>query len=449
MRLYETRDSKNGVPDKTTMAEAQLIGRGARYCHFQINKEQPKYKRKYDNDKDNELHVCEELYYHCQNDSRYINELHNALREIGIDLDKTVKQRYVLKDSFKDDDLYRNGIIFINDRIVKDRKNVHGLLPEVRDQLYPVTISTGRSSEDIVMDDNNSINDSKLNLKICHTTIGKIAKINYALINKALMKYPVYKYNTLESYFPNIHSTREFITSLDYLGNVRIDIKSRTEQPSVKILFDAVCKVLGKISNSISGIEETYYGTEKFKTYNIRDVFHDKTVNYTDPHNGEVGVSQNDSSVKEEWKMDLSKEDWFAYTDNFGTSEEKAFVAYFSGYVNDFRKKYNKVYLVRNEREFHIYSFDDGLRFEPDYVLFLQKKKFDGFEQWQIFIEPKGGQLLEKDAWKEDFLLQMEGKAIPTKIFKDDNKYKIWGLHFYNVDKCMKQFDDDFRRLLE
>jgi len=94
---------------------------------------------------------------------------------------------------------------------------------------------------------------------------------------------------------------------------------------------------------------------------------------------------------------ELSQEDWFAYTDNFGTSEEKAFVAYFKGYVDDLRKIYNKVYLVRNERVFHLYSFEDGERFEPDYVLFLQKEKTDGYEQIQIFVEPKGNHLLEKD----------------------------------------------------
>ena len=29
------------------------------------------------------------------------------------------------------------------------------------------------------------------------------------------------------------------------------------------------------------------------------------------------------------------------------------------------------MFLVRNERQLHIYSFDGGERFEPDYLLFL------------------------------------------------------------------------------
>lgn len=88
-----------------------------------------------------------------------------------------------------------------------------------------------------------------------------------------------------------------------------------------------------------------------------------------------------------------------------------------------------------------------GERFEPDYVIFLQQKKTDGMEQLQIFVEPKGEHLLLKDAWKEDLLLQMKEKAIPVKTYVDDNDYKIWGLHFFNQNTCMKDFDEDFKKI--
>lgn len=66
----------------------------------------------------------------------------------------------------------------------------------------------------------------------------------------------------------------------------------------------------------------------------------------------------------------------------------------------------------------------------------------------QIFIGPKGTHLLEKDAWKEKFLLQMKDEAIPVKVFKDDNDYRIWGFHFFNQDQRMKEFDLEFTDLL-
>ena len=66
----------------------------------------------------------------------------------------------------------------------------------------------------------------------------------------------------------------------------------------METLYSAVFYVLGKIAESISGIEETYRGTKTFRARNIRDVFRNKTVNYTDPHDGGIGISQNDPSVK-------------------------------------------------------------------------------------------------------------------------------------------------------
>ena len=447
VRLYETRQSGGKKISPATIAEAQLIGRGARYCPFQIDAEQPKFQRKYDDDVTNELRICEELYYHCQNDHRYVTELHQALREIGLNTDKIKQREYVLKDNFKQDDFYKDGLIFINDREMKSRNNVFGLQSMVRDKIYNFTSTTGASGMDEIMDDNATPIDIETDLKTMHTTIKEIAGINYAIVNKALMKFPIYKFNTLKSYFPNITSTREFIMTDDYLGNIRIDIHSKEEKTTVATLYAAVLDVLRKIAGSISGIEETYQGTKEFKAYRVHEIFHNKTVNYTDPHDGGIGISQNDSSVPNKWKIDLSKEDWFVYTDNYGTSEEKAFVAYFRNYVADLRKRYSKIYLVRNEREFHLYSFKEGERFEPDYVLFLQKKKTDGFEQLQIFVEPKGTQLLKEDSWKEEFLLQMEKEAVPVKKFVDDNDYKIWGLHFFNQDTRMKDFNEEMQVL--
>lgn len=446
VRLYETRDGKNGIPGKTTMKEAQLIGRGARYCPFKITEEQEKYQRKYDNDIDNPLRICEELYYHCWNEPRYISELHTALREIGIDLDKTVTRNYVLKEDFKEDDIYKSGYVFVNERLLKSRNEVVGLLPSVRDKIFNISIATGRSGEDIIMEDNSS-QDSNPNTYTYKTTIGDIADINYAIVYKALCKYSVFKFNVLKSYFPNLKSTKEFVYDKNYLGYIRLHITSKYETPTADILYSACVKTLGNIAESISGIEETYEGSSEFTARYIHDIFKNKRCNYIDPHDGGVGISQNDNSVPIAWKIDLSKEDWFVFEDNYGTSEEKAFVAYFKEYVKELKDKYDKVYLVRNERQLAIYSFDGGERFEPDYLLFLHLPKQDGYEQLQIFIEPKGTHLVEKDSWKEDFLLQLKSKAIPVTKFADDNKYKIWGFHFFNRDCRAAEFDEDMNQL--
>ena len=447
VRMYETRQSGGRKISSSTISEAQLIGRGARYCPFVIDNTQEKYKRKYDSDIDNPLRICEELYYHCQNDSRYIGELNHALREIGINLDQVITKKYVLKEAFRQDEIYKQGYVFINDRIVKTRKDVYGLLPSVREHIYKYALASGSSGEDTFFGADEALTENVTALHTYRTTFSEIAAINYAIVYRALCRFEIFSFHLLKTCFPNLKSTREFIESREYLGDIPLEITTPYEKPRPEILHAACISALSEIGESISGIEETYEGSQTFTAHYIHDVFKDKACNFTDPHDGGAGISQNDSSVPPAFKIDLSKEDWFAFEDNYGTSEEKAFVAYFKTYVETLKKTYDKVYLVRNERQLHIYSFAGGERFEPDYVLFLHAPADTGYEQIQVFIEPKGTHLMENDQWKEDFLLELESKAVPVVKFADDNKYKIWGFHFFNQDMRAAETAEDFKKL--
>lgn len=443
VRLYETRDGKNGKPGAGTISEAQLIGRGARYCPFRIDDEQPKYQRKYDDDVDNQLRICETLYYHCWNEPRYISELHTALREIGLDLEGIVTKRYSLKDSFKADELYQTGYVFTNERILKSRADVHELLPSVRDKIYDVDISVGRGGEDVVLEEISS--DKSVETHSITMTFKEIADINYSTVNRALRQFDVFKFNTLKSYFPNIKSTYEFVTDENYLGNIKIKVTSKYKALPMNVVYRACVNVLSKIALKISAIEEVYEGATEFKAHYLHEYIRDKSINVK-PISGSIGVSQNDASVGTN-RLDLSSEDWFVFNDNFGTSEEKAFVRYFKDYVDTLRSKYDKVYLLRNERQIHLYSFDGGERFEPDYILYLCKNRADSVEQLIVFVEPKGMHLIDSDKWKEDFLLELKEKAIPTVTFVDDNKYRIWGFHFFNTEYRSVEFESDMNTL--
>ena len=105
---------------------------------------------------------------------------------------------------------------------------------------------------------------------------------------------------------------------------------------------------------------------------------------------------------------------------------------------------------MRNERipSLAIYEFDTGERFEPDFLLFLRDKGTDGYIQEQIYIEPKGGHLLDKDKWKEEFLLKIESQGVPVKKYVDDNRYRILGLPFFNRDFKMEEFSEKVKKLL-
>lgn len=432
VRLYETRDGNNGKPGKKTIQEAQLIGRGARYCPFRLNDEQDKYTRKFD-DLDDPMKICEELYYHCQHDSSYVSELKIALREYGLLPDKIVEQQYILKDEFKQSDFYQKGIVFLNSRKLKDRNNILGLPESILAKIYSYDDYSGKSTSDKVLSDTEPTEStSDRTYKSFSYSISEIAETNYSLIHRVLRRFEVFKFNTLKSKFPNLTSTKEFVTSTSYLGGVKIKIQTTQESITPNILYSACIKTLHNIGDSLESIEQVYEGTKEFRSKLVHDIFKDKRINIYDPKDQGHGISQNAPTVSSALKLDLSKEDWYVFNDNFGTSEEKAFVKYFSYNINALKQEYDTIYLVRNERQLAIYSFNHGERFEPDYLLFLFKNNHKGVLQYQIFIEPKGEHLFEKDSWKKHLLLSLQEEAIPTKEFVDDNEYHIWGWPFYN-----------------
>ena len=415
VQLYEPKPSKNKKISATTISEAQLIGRGARYCPFQIDDEQPKFQRKYDSDVDNELRICETLLYHCKEDSNYILDLKRALKEIGLDLDKNFKCTYKLSESFRKSDFYQNGQIYLNRRIEK-------ILPlktelSLKETIFKFQIGGAAGLS-------NLMNDEEISKQVAVKQFLKTFSEIFAIVHKALRKFPAYKFNNLKKFFPHLKSTKDFITDKKFLGDVQIKIIGDKNITADDKLY-AVCEVLKKISAEIFTPPKKYEGTREFTSRRLKDIFTDKTINISTPHKGGHGELQ---------KVDA---EWFAYENNFGTSEEKAFVKYFRDYYEDLKKIYDKIFLVRNERQFHIYSFD-GRRFEPDFVIFLQKQN----DKWQIFVEPKGEFLNEHDDWKEIFLLELKEKV----IVNNDN-YKILGFHFYNHDE-EEIFDKDFQTLL-
>jgi type III restriction enzyme, res subunit len=442
VRLYETRDGKNGKPGKTTISEAQLIGRGARYCPFKIEESQPRNKRKYDFDLTNENRILETLLYHSMQDSRYIGELRNALKQTGLLAETPIEIEYRLKDTFKQSDFYKTAYVFSNRKIEKSRNSISEIDKKIQNGFYIHKVSTGASTLYGLFDDN-----TKKPTESTHSKQLKMKDIPLNITEGALANFEVMKFNVLKSYFPQLKSKREFLTSDNYLGKITIQFESPYEDLRAKDIYDGVMKVLQEVSVHIQKIETEYEGTKEFYVDRIHNVLKDKKAYYSNPQGDGEGISQ--ALIVSDSRADLAYESWYAYEDNFGTSEEKAFVKYFQGLVPELRKEYDEVYLLRNERipALAIYEFDTGERFEPDFLLFLQKRGTDGYLQEQVYIEPKGSHLLEKDKWKEDFLLKIQEQGIPVKKYVDDNEYRIFGLPFFNKDSRMEEFHKIFGKL--
>ncbi len=83
VRLYEIKNEHSKISRDTTLSEAQLIGRGARYYPFAYQ-DLPKFLRKFDHQPDCELRVLEQLHYHTSHDVKYISDIRQALNDTGI-----------------------------------------------------------------------------------------------------------------------------------------------------------------------------------------------------------------------------------------------------------------------------------------------------------------------------------------------------------------------------
>jgi len=112
------------------------------------------------------------------------------------------------------------------------------------------------------------------------------------------------------------------------------------------------------------------------------------------------------------------------------------------------KQKYSDVYLIRNERHFQLYNFDDGRPLEPDFVLYLVGKEAVDTIHYQVFLEPKGGHLLKADEWKEKFLMDIHKNFKIEQLF-ENRKYVVWGLPFFNSEYRMAEFEESFDELIQ
>jgi len=444
VRLYDTRDgrwdkrSNKYKPGRTTMGEAQLIGRGARYFPFQLDEIQNKYKRKFDDEENNELKVLETLYYHSAHNPRYIDEIKSTLTEIGIIPETKKTLPLFIKPKFKKTDFWKNGYVFINDRIENTRDDILSFRDAKIEQNYKYSLKTGEISEKIILDDNANSKSSKVEKS---TKMYKILEFGENVIRYALDKFEFYKFNYLKKYFPYVKSIKEFISSTEYLGGVEIELTGRKKkiynlgsEDKLEIVIFVVKRVLEEARINAS----KFRGTKLFKAKLLKKVFRDKILKLD---------SDSERAQKLE-KINLQNKDWYAQNEIWGTSEEEGFIEFIDGFIAKLKQKYSDgVALLRNEQFFQIFDFDEGKAFEPDFVLFLKRRNHK-ITTYQVFIEPKGDQFKDnrgrfensKEGWKQEFLLGMEEKA-DTDLKLENKHFKLMGLPFYN-EKLKKDFEE-------
>jgi type III restriction enzyme len=434
VRLYKgqnTGGSNAGKKGNATLSEAQLIGRGARYFPFNLNDNEDKFKRKY---KDSDFEILEQLYYHTKEESRYVSELKAALVESGIyeDDNDLITRELKLKESFKSTHFYKKGVLFYNKKVEKSYNNVKSFTDlGVKKRNIEFTLSSGIGKTSGVFDFELEQEMDKLGTKDVN-----LLQIPHHIIQYSLSANPFYYFNSLQRLFPNLTSLYEFITSNNYLGNLAITFLGTTKRRNALTntdYFKAVNQLLITIENDLKSKLTEFEGTSTFYPRPISEIFKDKSLR----------INKNDERAKGDEEI-LKYYEWYAYNTNYGTSEEKDFINLFARKFEQFGEKYENIYIIRNERVIKIYD-SQGRTFEPDFLLFAKQKKEKNLS-FQVFIEPKGKQLIKEDAWKQDFL---EETRKNNKIIElNTDFYKITAVPFYNSNN-VKEFEKILFETLE
>src|SRR5690554_4394659 len=430
VRLYEGRDGNNNKPGKTTLSEAQLIGRGARYYPFALEVGQDQYTRKYDDDISNDLKVLEELYYHTKEDSRYISELKKALVESGIyeDEENLVTKQLTLKLEYKKSEHYQKDYVFFDKKVPKNFHNIQSfsdLGVKKTDYRHTLSSGIGRMSSAFFELENPISNEEVIKGKEV-----SISAIPTHIIRFALSQNPFFYHNNLTHYFPHINSIVDFIESKDYLGELKITFRGTHDRLKEITHFDylqALNGLLQTIEVEIKGNSTDYEGSEFIKKY-VHQVFTDK----------EIRVRKGDEREDGQESF-IANEPWYAYNANFGTIEEKSFIELFARKFESLQQRFEDIYILRNERELAIYD-KQGRRFEPDFLLFCKQKEEK--IAYQVFIEPKGKHLIAHDQWKTEFLNEIAENKVIVEIHSD--KYLLTAVPFYNYEN-----ENEFGRELE
>jgi type III restriction enzyme len=470
VRLYEGRDGEtpkggNYRPGTTTLSEMQLIGRGARYYPFLLtgNDNSQRFTRKYDDNQAHPLRVIEQMHYYSKYDTRYISELRQVLDQEGITEPKANVQpiQLELKYEFQNSSAYKDGVVWKNTKYPK-REAYSQKVPEFEPttklgggEIHKIDLLTGVGQQRKVFDIALEASDIKGAIKNSDTK-RLDSFISSNIIKQAINHNRNWTYDKINEAYPDIESICAF---MKLLGEEEVQISGIFETlndlpASQKMLI--VSTVLKRLEPELRAQREKTYGSHEFKPFPIATCFRNIVVRNITISDGdkEFGRSQN-NSYSGAYALNLAEKDWYSYNDNFGTSEEKAFVKLFDSLYSEVQALgYANIYLIRNEKAVTLFELETGAGFEPDYVLFMEKP--GDRLVLQIIIEPKGDWAYDaregdfgKEEWKQQFLMMLSQITADSELKVGNKFYKVIGLPFCNGKHTAREFRESFEKVVK
>lgn len=422
LNLYDiVRIGEQPITSTQTNSEAQLIGRGARYNPF-VYEGATSFTRRFDHSTP-ELQILESLHYHTINDKKYIDNLTKSFEamQLQVDDDKDFDiLTTTVKASFKRSDVYQYGKLYYNDVEDVPESEYNGLakygVPVA--ELPTVNIETA-TLEATAFDTQNvaGMNETRL------------VKIDDALVKKAMARNPFFRFNTMKKYMPTLNSISEFMYKAQWLGQIK-EIQATVSTGSDAVLSRetqllVVEKYLAYIQRMLIMNYKRQRGTNKFIGLPIKEAVQD--------YQKRVPVNYSNTGVHELIQTyDYKTAPWFVYNEAIVDKLERSLIELIQGYVEELQNKYKDVYLIRSDErntklKLHECAGDVShyAGFLPDFVLYLANESYI----YQIYIEPKGTQLLDQDQWKEDLLTSISPESVD--VIGENDQVKLYGVKFY------------------
>lgn len=432
LNLYDiVRIGEQPITSTQTNSEAQLIGRGARYNPF-VYDDATSFTRRFDHSTP-ELQILESLHYHTINDKKYIDNLTKSFEamQLQVEDDKDFDiLTTTVKKSFKKSDVYQYGNLYYNDVEDVPESEYNGLakygVPVA--ELPTVNIETA-TLEATAFDTQNvaGMNETRL------------VKIDDALVKKAMARNPFFRFNTMKKYMPTLNSISEFMYEAQWLGQIK-EIQATVSTGSDAVLSRetqllVVEKYLAYIQRMLIMNYKRQRGTNKFIGLPIKDAVQD--------YQKRVPVNYSDAGVHELIQTyDYKKAPWFVYNEAIVDKLERSLIELIQGYVEELQNKYKDVYLIRSDErntklKLHEFAGDVShyAGFLPDFVLYLANESYI----YQIYIEPKGTQLLDQDQWKEDLLTSISPESVD--VIGENDHVNLYGVKFYVAGDRRKSRD--------
>lgn len=429
LNLYDiVRIGEQPITSTQTNSEAQLIGRGARYNPF-VYEEATSFTRRFDHSTP-ELQILESLHYHTINDKKYIDNLTKSFEamQLQVEDDKDFDiLTTTVKASFKRSDVYQYGKLYYNDVEDVPESEYNGLakygVPVA--ELPTVNIETA-TLEATAFDTQNvaGMNETRL------------IKIDDALVKKAMARNPFFRFNTMKKYMPTLNSISEFMYEAQWLGQIK-EIQATVSTGSDAVLSRetqllVVEKYLAYIQRMLIMNYKRQRGTNKFIGLPIKDAVQD--------YQKRVPVNYSDAGVHELIQTyDYKKAPWFVYNEAIVDKLERSLIELIQGYIEELQNKYKDVYLIRSDErntKLKLHEFTGDVShyagFLPDFVLYLANESYI----YQVYIEPKGTQLLEQDQWKEDLLTSISPESVD--VIGENDQVKLYGVKFYVAGDARK-----------